>query len=249
MGDRSASDAVPLYRQISAALHAAIAGGEYPVGAVMPTELEIAERFGVSRHTVRDALRILSTAGVIRRRRRIGTVVTGETRKPEFVQPLRGFEELLQYGRNLHLQVDVYGSATGSRLARTLRLDPVDWVRIEGRRGRPARPLGLTTVLVRRDCAPTRQAMAQSELAVSELIERSAGVAAVRIEQEISACALGRREAAALSTPVGSAALRTLRQYYEQNGELFLAAESLHPGERFNYAMSFSRTLDGPEPE
>ncbi|MDH6116627.1 GntR family transcriptional regulator [Kitasatospora sp. GAS204A] len=52
-------------------------------GAAVPTERELAERFGVSRMTVRQAIRELRLEGRLQRRGR-STVVAG----PKFVQPL-----------------------------------------------------------------------------------------------------------------------------------------------------------------
>ena len=52
-----------------------IANGEYGPGATMPTEPELAESLGVSRATVRDAIKVLSGKGLVRTARRYGTRV------------------------------------------------------------------------------------------------------------------------------------------------------------------------------
>jgi len=231
----------PLYRQISATLQTAIAAGQYPVGSVLPTEIEISQQFGVCRQTVRDALRLLSSAGLVRRRRRVGTVVTGRTPTASFVQPLHGFEELLQYARNARLVVDQYGPAGTSRLARQLKLDPAEWLRVEGLRGPSTRPVGMTTALIRRDCAPTREELDTRTHSFSEVIEQKSGVSPTRIEQEITACTLTKREAQALGASAGSAGLQMLRRYFDQNNMPFLVAQSVHPSDRFVYTMSFNR--------
>lgn len=49
--------------------------GQVAPGDTLPGELELAAEFGISRTTVREALRVLSTCGLIEARRRIGTVV------------------------------------------------------------------------------------------------------------------------------------------------------------------------------
>lgn len=45
------------------------------VGEKLPTETQLAERFGVSRETIRQAMNALEADGIIRRRPRIGTVL------------------------------------------------------------------------------------------------------------------------------------------------------------------------------
>ena len=68
-------DSQPRYLQIAADLKQAIVSGRYPVGARLPTELELCEQFGISRFTAREAVRVLSSAGLVSRKQRVGTIV------------------------------------------------------------------------------------------------------------------------------------------------------------------------------
>jgi len=62
---------------------ARIAGGEYPVGSLLPKEVELSRTYGASRHTMREALRRLSEAGMVLRRRRAGTeVIAAQPSRP-----------------------------------------------------------------------------------------------------------------------------------------------------------------------
>ncbi len=241
----SLSSTVPRYRQLTATLRAAIASGEYPVGSLLPTEVEISRHFGVSRHTVRDALRILNSAGLIQRRRRVGTIVTAQTEPKEFVQPLPGFAEVLQYGRDIRLVIDSYDTKFDCPLADELGLEGKDWVRIEGRRGPGDRLIGLTTILIRRDCVPPRSLLENGETSLGELIERSASIVVGRIDQEIAAVTIDRAAARLLKSTTGAPALRARRLYYEAAGALFVATESIHPADRFSYTLTFTR--GGPD--
>lgn len=56
-----------------------LAGGEVPPGTVLRAE-ELAARYGVSRTVVREAVRVLESMGMVRSRRRIGTVVVEPAR-------------------------------------------------------------------------------------------------------------------------------------------------------------------------
>ncbi|HLG87198.1 MAG TPA: GntR family transcriptional regulator [Alphaproteobacteria bacterium] len=240
----AADSNVPRYRQLTARLRAAIASGEYPVGSLLPTEMEISRHFGVSRHTVRDALRILNSAGLIQRRRRVGTIVTARTTPKQFVQPLPGFDEVLQYGRDVRLVIASYDTRFACPLARKLGLKAKDWMRIEGRRGPEGRLIGLTTVLIRRDCVPPRSKLEKLATSLGELIEKSANLVIARIDQEISAMTVDSDTARALKMKTGAPALRARRLYYENRGDLLLATESIHPADRFNYKLTFARGSD-----
>lgn len=57
---------IALWRQIAQALEADIASGVYPPGAQLPTESQLAERFGVNRHTLRRAIGHLQAANQVR---------------------------------------------------------------------------------------------------------------------------------------------------------------------------------------
>lgn len=53
----------------------AIVGGEYAPGDPLPTEADLGEEFGVSRTSVREAMRVLAAKGLVDIRRKVGTRV------------------------------------------------------------------------------------------------------------------------------------------------------------------------------
>jgi GntR family phosphonate transport system transcriptional regulator len=71
-----ANDAgVALWRRIADDIERAITDGTHPAGSRLPGETEIAERFGVNRHTVRRAIAGLTERGLVRATRGSGTYV------------------------------------------------------------------------------------------------------------------------------------------------------------------------------
>lgn len=69
--------AVPLWIQVADRLEAAIREGALPPGERLPNELVLADRFGVSRPTLRQAVDRLIEQGLLVRRRGVGTTVAG----------------------------------------------------------------------------------------------------------------------------------------------------------------------------
>jgi DNA-binding FadR family transcriptional regulator len=57
-------------------IYAAIAGGHFPEGSLLPNELALCETIGVSRTALREAIKGLSSKGMLETRRRRGTQVT-----------------------------------------------------------------------------------------------------------------------------------------------------------------------------
>jgi GntR family transcriptional regulator len=78
----------PMYRQIAEDLRAQIESGELRPGQQLRTELELREHYNASRNTVRDAIKWLTTLGLVETRPGQGTFVV-ETIDP-FVTTLTG---------------------------------------------------------------------------------------------------------------------------------------------------------------
>lgn len=70
------SSRTALWTSIAETLRAEIAAGQYRPGDKLPTEAQLAARFGVNRHTVRHALGELAKAGTVHARRGAGVFVT-----------------------------------------------------------------------------------------------------------------------------------------------------------------------------
>jgi len=234
--------ASPRYRQLAETLRGAIARGDYPVGGQLPPELELAQTHAVSRHTARDAIRLLTEAGLIERRRGAGTTVIASASPKAYVQPLGGVDDLLQYAHAARLKVlsqdrrrltEAEATRIGGDTDRT-------WLVVEGVRIAEALPLALSRIYVPQPFAGIADDLGAGR-SVHALLDERFGVAAGRIDQEITAELLSPDEAAPLKADPGGASLRTLRRYYGDDGALILASDSLHPGGRFVYAMRYRR--------
>ncbi|WP_279481747.1 FadR/GntR family transcriptional regulator [Aureimonas sp. SK2] len=85
-----------LYRQVADQLRHLIETGEYGVGDRLPTERELAERLGISRPTVREALIALEVEGRIRIRVGSGIYVTAPPAEEPMPGEIAGPFELLR---------------------------------------------------------------------------------------------------------------------------------------------------------
>ena len=89
---------IPRYRAIADGLINDIVGKRYAIGSALPAETELCERLQASRHTVREALRILEESGLISRRQGSGSEVIADTPPVRYRQTVDSIEDLLQYG-------------------------------------------------------------------------------------------------------------------------------------------------------
>lgn len=233
----------PRYRQLAETLRAEITSGRYPVGSQLPPEFELCDLYGVSRHTARDALRLLFEAGLVERRRGVGTTVIRDNSAPAFVQPLGGVDELMQYARDARLQLRSVGlrRLEDEEAARLGIADATPWLVAAGIRRNDGKPVALSQIYIASAFADVGPSLRDWDGAIQQLIARDYGVTVHRIEQEIAAVNLTHEQARFLKAEKGGAALQTLRRYYDADDRLMLASESTHPASRFVYAMSYRR--------
>jgi GntR family phosphonate transport system transcriptional regulator len=99
LDDARRSPRSAIWRSISGTLRGEISEGRYRPGDKLPTEAELARRFGVNRHTVRHALSALVGEGLVRTRRGAGAFVAAAPTDYPIGARVRFHENLLAAGR------------------------------------------------------------------------------------------------------------------------------------------------------
>lgn len=242
----------PIYQRVADQLRLAIVDGRYPVGARLPTEMELCEELGISRFTARGAVRLLLTEGLVTRRTRVGTIVTALPGDARYGMDVASVQNLLQYARDTELRLAYVGKiALSKKFARDFGAEPgEEWtyalgVRYDSSVGDPGeksgRPICVTRIFVNPQLEGIEGKLRTRKSAIYALIEREYNINIRRVEQEIQSVLLDVDDAANLGCEPGSPGLRILRRYYSDEGLLLEAAESIHPGERFTYHMQLRR--------
>ena len=90
----------PIWTTIAATLTGEIAAGAYVPGDKLPTEAQLAARFGVNRHTVRRALATLAEAGTLQSRRGAGVFVASVPTDYPLGRRVRFHQNVLESGRS-----------------------------------------------------------------------------------------------------------------------------------------------------
>ena len=127
------------WQQISQTISHSIATGEYRRGSRLPTEAELAERFGVNRHTVRRALGELRDEGVLQSRQGAGVFVIGQPRAYRLGTRTRLSQNLDKQGQGLTMTLlavekrrasDSERAQFGSHAGRGLTVTAVHGIRL-----------------------------------------------------------------------------------------------------------------------
>ncbi|WP_454917375.1 GntR family transcriptional regulator [Xanthobacter sediminis] len=230
------------YMALAQALIDDITSGRYAVGALLPTEHELSAHFGVSRHTVREAIRRLSELGLVTRQPGVGTRVRALRGASRYVHSSTGMGDLFQYVRDVRLvleqQIEIIAD---EELADLLECRPGQaWLKVAGERrvAGEEQPIALTQVYIDWAYRDVLDGVSTPDLPLYAMIEQRYGIVATEVRQQISAVAIDEESAAALGVEPGTAGLRVIRKYLNAAGEIFEVAVNLHPGDRFSHSMT-----------
>lgn len=241
---REARRSAPGYRQIAGTLIQEIREGRWTLDQSMPTEMELVQRFGVGRNTVREALRELEGLGYIDRRRGARSTLRSTSPEGGFVNSVRSVEELVEYANTTKATMLV---AEIVRIDRDLaeKLDhPADteWMRIGilRRREDGDDPFCYSEIYLDpkyRDVVP----LAGPEGQLFPLIEKYHRLVLRRVVQDIEAAAADPNIASRLSIPVGSAILMVRTKFFSSDGKLVETGLSHFPAGRYRVRIALDR--------
>jgi len=110
----------PLYRQLADVLREPIASGALGIGAELPKEAELGERFGVSLITVRQALRDLEADGLIRKRSAKPAIVVAKD--PPVGLSFKNFADIAAFAKDAELSIKSYKRETSPVFRRVFGL-------------------------------------------------------------------------------------------------------------------------------
>lgn len=240
----------PRYMALARRLAKEIRKGKYPVDSLLPTEAELTGKYGISRFTVREAIRLLQSQGLVIRRQGVGTRVLAEQPVHHFLQARNSVEEVLQYGvQSLLKEMAMTNVVADGNLAdRISCAEGEKFLKITGLRMPVDNPEGLpvcwTEIFVLSQYAGIRDQIGRGNVLIANLIEDKYGQRAIEIQQDITAVSLPGEIAKKLGVQSNSPGLLVRRWYMGDEGKAFEVTVSLHPGDRFSYSMRMTRDTE-----
>ena len=231
-------------RKIYLLLRDRIASGELSSGARLPGEPTLAGQFGVARVTIRRALELLASEGLIQRRQGAGTYVQPAGPERPIVADLSNvLSHLVEMGRRTGVKLLAFSYVQppeaiaealrlvgGERTQRSVRIRMIDGAPFSYLTTHVPERIGLT--------------YSESDLATKpllELLERS-GVTAARASQTINATLAGPEAAEALQVEIGSPLLALIRTVLDANGSGIEHLHALYRPDRYAFHMDLVRT-------
>ena len=233
-----APESGPRWRRVLADLTRWLAHGEIPPGGRLPTEAELAARFGVHRLTVRQALGELARAGAIRTVHGRGSYVAEPPYRfrivadaPSIVAQMRELGREVTQHLVAHAVVPHADAPDGSALPTgdLLRLDTV--MAVDGT------PWSLDSTWLPHERFAGIPAVWTARTSLTALLQAAYGVRVRRAWRRYSAEPAGPRDAEVLTVPLGVPLLVLAGANRDEAGSEVVVAVRRTRGDRIEYVV------------
>ncbi|HUH60107.1 MAG TPA: GntR family transcriptional regulator [Candidimonas sp.] len=235
------------YLDVANSLIKEIADGRHVVGSLLPTEHDLAEQYGVSRHTVRASLKILQDKGYISRKKSVGSKVENANPEAAYTQSFGSIDDLVHVAATEVRSLQDKTRVTIDRpTARRLEA-PIgsDWILFTGTRHdvrKRGTPISWVSIYINPAFEKITAHIQESpHILVSSLIEQECGQSIAEVRQIISGTLIDPKLAQALNTQANSAGLRVVRHYKDQHGKILEITETIYPAERVSVSLQLRR--------
>lgn len=230
---------VPLYHQLKCALITAIESGEWQSGQQLPNEDRLAESFGVSKVTVRQALRDLSDVGYVRREQGRGTFVS----RPKLGKGPRELTSFSEEMRRHHLtassQILERSEANANdRVAEALQIPTGEDVFVLRRlRMADGEPMAIQTAYIPLKLVAGLIDADVENISLYELLQARYGLQPASARETYSAVLADAASCDLLRIPSGSPIFAVERVTFQATGKPFEYVQSLIRGDRYRIIL------------
>ncbi len=243
------SKPIPKYFQIYEALVDEIRSGIYSEGDRFPSDTELVERYGVSRGTIREALKMLFQRGYLIRAQGKGTFVTYRKIQQD-PDHLIGFSELMRRN-NIHPSARIIEkkiTTPGEWLTNIMKLKPSDKVvRIVRLRLGDEQPLIIERSFFNFTYFEPLLDKDLENNSIYELLYRHTYTELGDAFQRIEAVSAGKSEHELLRVPLGTPLLLMKRLIKVSSGEYFQYSEDVYRSDRISFTtrtIPYGKTHD-----
>ncbi len=229
----------PRYAMLATALKQQIEQGHFPVGSALPTEASLCEQFNVSRHTVREALRLLQKQGLIASRQGCGSHVIERSSESNFTHALDSMATFKDFRTKFtpHLICTAL---------QTLEPDYAKFVNTDSKRlwmrlhivwnwNQDNLPSIITDAYIdgKYSCI---QKIYNCEKSLHDILEQHYGVHTAYIHQEIRAILLNDEQKKLLNANKNTPGIFAIRQCFNDNNEIVVMSFNVAHGDRYIYS-------------
>jgi GntR family transcriptional regulator len=235
--NRPLAYSIPLYIQIAEGLVGQIETGELAPGDQLPPERELSEKMGVNRMTLRRALRVLETQGLVVRKHGVGTFIAAPKIARQMDAVFRFTKGMQRRGYTPGAQVisldqGIVDKATARELALPIAAQAYRILRLRSINQEPVLledysiPAGRFPGLERHDL---------ERRSIYEVMENEYGVSIFRARQSFEPVVASEFEAELLDVRVGAPLMLEKRISFDQDNRPVEYGKDRYRGDRFRF--------------
>jgi GntR family transcriptional regulator len=230
---------VPLYLQIKEDLLSKIDAGAWPEQSMIPTEADLCAEYGVSKITVREAVKLLVRDGRLSRIPGKGTFIT----RPKIEQTLNRFFSFTRWAQQNGLEpasriLRVENLATDAHIARHLDAregDPV--TRIERLRLGNAEPLMLEAIWIPASLCPDIHLRDLANVPLNDILSNDYGIPLLKAREVIEAQTADDYVSRLLSIEKEVLLLHVEHTAFTTGGRIAYFVSSSYRGDRVRFSI------------
>jgi GntR family transcriptional regulator len=233
-----------LYEMLLASLRSEILLGTYPVDTPLPSEQSLMDRFAVSRHTVRDALRRLREQGLVESHQGRGTLVVNGSDARVYVHHVNDIGELHDFNVDSRYNDHAVRVSLSETLLQRLQVEAEEsWLRVDGMRYEKTTGAAMCFVEI---FIPGRfsgigRLLRHRSGPIYSLIEEVYGETIGEVQQELRALPASERIARALNLSCGDTVVEIKRVYRLLQGRIAEVTFNYYAAATFRFSMKLRR--------
>ncbi len=234
--------AVPLYNQIAESLLDQIESGQLAPGSRLPPEREFSEMLGVNRMTLRQALHVLETQGLLTRRQGNGTYVAEPKIERQASRLISFTHGMQRRGYRPGAKVITFEQRpVEAYLAARLKLPvsaPV--YQIQRLRFLNEEPVLLERYTIPVHCFPGLERHDLVNRSMYEIMEKEYGVTVSQARQSLEPVIALEYEAELLAIQPGAALMLERRLSFDKHNQPIEYGKDLYRGDRFRFVTEIA---------
>jgi len=228
----SLSPGTAIYSQLASVLRGRIARGEWPEGSAIPTLDELSEEYGVARVSVRQAVLLLVSEGLLssRRGRRTTVIKTGLYERTLSTGVTAPLEQVSQFSSRIiatteESELPSFAKGLGKAAQSYIKVRKIDHDAGE--------PYAVSDIFVAKTVYNRIPKRALTKFKVSRLVREALSVPLISAREKIMIASATPDEAASLDCPLAAPVAVVHRIYVNANSQIVYAGWSVYRGDRF----------------
>jgi len=231
----------PLHNKVERMMRELIEQPRYRNGELLPKEVDIADKLGIARNTVRHAISKLVNEGLLIRKKGFGTKVAAK-RIPTKLDSWWSFTKEMQAQgiEVVNFELDVQTLAAGEEVAAAFNIKKsTKLIRMSRLRGTAAGPSLLTISWFH----PRLKMSGQEDFSkpLYQMLEEDFGVIVALSREEISAIRAEEFLVIKLGVEIGDPLLFRQRLVFDTDGRVIEFNKVYYKGDGFNYSIDIER--------